>query len=45
MRHKREEDEEDIEEEGREAEGNRMSWGVNIIVNPNVIYVHALKII
>lgn len=47
MRHIREEEElaEEEEEEGREAERKRMTLSVEIIVNPNVIYVHALKII
>lgn len=41
MRHKREEE----EEEDREEERKKTTLSVKIIVNPNVIYVHALKII
>lgn len=43
MRHKREEEGE--EEEDREDERKKTTLSVKIIVNPNVIYVHALKII
>lgn len=42
MRHKREEE---GEEEDREEERKKTTLSVKIIVNPNVIYVHALKII